>query len=164
MSSISDLKKVKIKLILIIVSITLLATLIVYLLVRSLSNEGSLHKSEMEIMNKKFKDLNQSLGALQGKYNLLDKDRDSLKTHVDYFWPLRSLVYNAKLRDQVGGALELSPGDVAMLKTDSSRVIVLDIKVGGNDLSYYINYSVKTKKGEIIEVSPYEITKFSLLK
>ena len=82
MSSISDLKKVKIKLILIIVSITLLATLIVYLLVRSLSNEGSLHKSEMEIMNKKFKDLNQNLGALQGKYNLLDKDRDSLKTHV----------------------------------------------------------------------------------
>lgn len=72
-----------------------------------------------------------------------------------------SLVYNAKLRDQVGGALELNPVDMALLKTDSSRVVVIDIKVGGNDLSYYLNYKVKTSKGELREVSPYEITKYT---
>ena len=163
MSSIPDLKKAKIRLILVIVSITLFACFIVYLLIRSISNEGALHKSQLDIMNEKLSNLSQSLGSLKGEYNRLNKDRDSIKTHLDYFWPMRSLVYNAKLRDQVGGALELNPGDMALLKTDSSRVVVIDIKVGGNDLSYYLNYMVKTTKGELLEVSPYEIMKDTVI-
>ena len=69
--------------------------------------------------------------------------------------PLSNL--DAKLRDQVGVNLKLKPGDLAIMKTDSTRVVVTEIKVGGNDLNYYINYLVKNSKGEIKEVSPYEV-------
>lgn len=157
MASTDDLKKDKIRLILTIVSITLLAVVVVFLLVRSMSNEGQLHQSELERLNQKIKSLNQNLGTLQNQYLKTSKDRDSLKNHVDYYWPLRSLVHNAKLRDQVGVNLKLKPGDLAIMKTDSTRVVVTEIKVGGNDLNYYINYLVKNSKGEIKEVSPYEV-------
>lgn len=157
MSSTADLKKDKIRLILTIVSITLLAVVVVFLLVRSMSNEGILHKSELAKLNQKIKSLNENLGTLQNKFIKTTKDRDSLKNHVDYYWPLRSLVHNAKLRDQVAVNLTLKPGDLAVMKTDSTRVVVTEIKVGGNDLNYYINYLVKNSKGEIKEVSPYEI-------
>ena len=159
MASITDLKKTKIRLVLTIISITFLTIFLVYFLVRSLSNEEALHKSEVNSMNKKLKTLNERIGTLKLEYKRLNKVRDSLKYQVDYFWPMRYLIYTAKLRDQVGDALDLNPGDIAILKTDSSRVIVIDIKVGGNDLSYYVNYTVKTSKGELREVSPYEITK-----
>ena len=161
MASITDLKKTKIRLVLTIISITFITIFLVYFLVRSLSNEEALHKSEVNSMNKKLKTLNERIGTLKLEYKRLNKVRDSLKYQVDYFWPMRSLIYNAKLRDQVGDALDLNPGDIAILKTDSSRVIVIDIKVGGNDLSYYVNYTVKTSKGELREVSPYEITKYT---
>jgi hypothetical protein len=73
MSSIPDLKKAKI---------------------RSISHEGALHKSQLDIMNEKLSNLSQNLGSLKGKYNRLNKDRDSLKNHLDYFWPMRSLMHN----------------------------------------------------------------------
>lgn len=153
-----QIKKEKIRFILIIVALTVLASLIVYFLVRAISNEGEMHKSEVAKMNEKLKALSQNLGSLQVDYKRLNRDRDSLKNHVDYLWPQRSLVYNAKLRDQVGVDIEFKPGDVVVMKSDSSKVVIIEIKVGGNDLSYYINYLVKTKKGESIEISPYEVS------
>ena len=68
MASTDDLKKDKIRLILTIVSITLLTVVVVFLLVRSMSNEGQLHQSELERLNQKIKSLNQNLGTLQNQY------------------------------------------------------------------------------------------------
>ena len=106
MASITDLKKTKIRLVLTIISITFFTIFLVYFLVRSLSNEEALHKSEVNSMNKKLKTLNERIGTLKLEYKRLNKVRDSLKYQVDYFWPMRSLIYNAKLRDQVGDALD----------------------------------------------------------
>ncbi len=152
------IKKEKIRFILIVVFITLIATFIIFLLVRTLSDKGALHNSEITEMNKKIKSLNKKLESLNSEYSILNRDRDSLKNHVDYMIPLRSLIYNAKLRDQVGINLDLCPGDIAMMKTDSSRVVIIDLKVGGNDLSYYVNYLIKTNNGSTKEVSPYELS------
>jgi hypothetical protein len=72
-------------------------------------------------------------------------------------WPHRSLVHNARLRDRVSEGLTFKPGDIALLKQDSSRVVITDIIVGGNAFTYYVNYLVRTSKGENKQVSPYEL-------
>jgi hypothetical protein len=72
-------------------------------------------------------------------------------------WPMRSIVYNAKLRDKVMSGIEFVPGQKVRVKTDSSIVIITDYLVGGNNYNYYVHFRVKNKKGEVQEYSPLEI-------
>ena len=153
----SNHKKSKNKLILIIIMVLLLSSLVIYFMVRSMNEEGRLHLTQLELMKDKLEQLDSNFKTLRNAHKKLNHERDSLKRNVDYLWPMRSLVYNAKLRDKVGETIELKPGDVALMKTDSSKVIITDIVVGGNQFTYYVHYLVRNKKGESKEVSPFEL-------
>jgi hypothetical protein len=159
METVTEHKKDKKKLIFIIVLLVLLSGLVIYLMTRSMSEEGRLHQSQLEKMKEQLELLDGNLKSLKSAHKKLNHERDSIKRNADYMWPMRSLVYNAKLRDKVGEAIDLKPGDMATMKTDSSKVIVTDIVVGGNQFTYYLHYLVRTTKGESKEVSPFELEK-----
>ena len=159
MEPITELKKDKRKLILVIVVITLFSGFIIYMISRAMTEEERKSKLRMEEMEQKMADLENNIASMQKYSRRVKKERDSLKRKVDYVWPLRSIVFNAKLRDQVGDASDLKPGDMAWLKMDSSKVLVTEIIVGGNEFTYYVHYLVRNKKGESVQVSPHEIKK-----
>jgi predicted nuclease with TOPRIM domain len=158
METVTEHKKDKRKLMLIIVLLVLLSGVVIYLMTRSMSEEGRLHQSQLEQMKEKLEQLDGNLKSLKSAHKKLNHERDSIKRNVDYMWPMRSLVYNAKLRDKVGSTLDLKPGDMATMKTDSSKVIVTDIIVGGNQFTYYVHYLVRNSKGEAKEVTPFELS------
>lgn len=162
MDTITDYKKNKKRLILIIALLVMLTSLIIYLMTRSMSKEEQFYKSQMEQMSQKLEQLDGSLKSLKKDHKKLNHERDSLKRNVDYLWPMRSLVYNAKLRDKVGAELDLRPGDLAMVKTDSTKVVVTDIIVGGNQYTYYVHYLIRNAKGESKEMTPFELKPFKL--
>jgi hypothetical protein len=58
------------------------------------------------------------------------------------------------LRDSVSRRMEFKPGDVAFKKTDSSRVIVTDIIIGGGLYDYYFSYRITDNKGLQQEIKP----------
>ena len=69
---------------------------------------------------------------------------------------MRSLVYIANLRYKVGAELDLRPGDLAVVKTDSTKVVVTDIIVGGNQYTHYAYYLIRNVKGESKEMTPFD--------
>lgn len=162
METVTDCKKNKKRLIFIIALFVLLTTLIIYLMSRSMSEEERFYKSQMEQLTQKLEQLDGSLNSLKNAHKKLNHVRDSLKRNVDYLWPMRSLVYNAKLRDKVGAELELKPGDFAIVKTDSNKVVVTYIIVGGNQFTYYVHYLVRNSKGESKEMTPFELMPYKL--
>ena len=162
MDTITDYKKNKKRLILIIALLVTLTSLIIYLMTRSMSKEEQFYNSQMEQMSQKLEQLDGSLKSLKKSHKKLNHERDSLKRNVDYLWPMRSLVYNAKLRDKVGAELDLRPGDLAMVKTDSTKVVVTDIIVGGNQYTYYVHYLIRNAKGESKEMTPFELKPYKL--
>lgn len=149
-----NLKKITIY---IIIGITILSTLI--LLVNSLLSQ----QRENQLQSREFKlqlnKLNQELKRINGNFRQMTKKRDSLQSWVNYYQPMRAVIYNAKLRDRVMDGLDFKPGDVARFKVDSTTAVIVEIKVGGNDLNYYVNYLVKNRKGLLVEVSPFELFK-----
>ena len=42
-------------------------------------------------------------------------------------------------------------------QTNSTSAVILEVKVRGNYLSYYVNYLVKNRKGQLVQLSPYEL-------
>ena len=42
-------------------------------------------------------------------------------------------------------------------QANSTSALILEVKVRGNDLSYYVNYLVKNRKGQLVKLSPYEL-------
>ena len=100
-----------------VIAITVFSGLIIFLLYKNLSDEDQLRRSQVQEMREEIDNLNANLRALGKDKRSLTKSRDSLQQNVDYIWPMRSLVYNAKLRDKVLADLELKPGDACRLKT-----------------------------------------------
>ena len=113
--------------------------------------------SEEAEKEQELSEIKEQLEDLSYLVKVLNKDKRLLNHQRDYLWPMRNLVHNAKLRDKVGGELAIKPGQVVRLKTDSSRVVITDIIVGGNDYNYFLHYLIKNNKGETKEVSPYEL-------
>lgn len=140
-----------------VIAITVFSGLIIFLLYKNLSDEDQLRRSQVQEMREEIDNLNANLRALGKDKRSLTKSRDSLQQNVDYIWPMRSLVYNAKLRDKVLADLELKPGDACRLKTDSSIVVITDVIVGGNQYTYFVNYRARNKKGESNDYSPIEL-------
>jgi len=146
-------KKLRIYMVLLVVAAALLS----YGIYAVMASEEAEKEQELSVMKQQLEDLSYLVKVLKSDKRLLNHQRDSLKQNVDYLWPMRNLVHNAKLRDKVGSELNIKPGQVVRLKTDSSRVIITDIIVGGNEYNYFLRYLIKNNKGETKEISPYEI-------
>jgi hypothetical protein len=140
-----------------VIVIVVFSSLIIFLLYKNLSDEDQLRRSQVKEMREEINELNSSIKELSKLKRSLTKSRDSLQQNVDYIWPMRSLVYNAKLRDKVLADLELKPGDACRRKSDSSTVVITDVIVGGNQYTYFVNYRARNKKGETFDYSPIEL-------
>ena len=53
----------------------------------------------------------------------------------------------------------LKVGDIAYMKNDSSRVVIIDRLIGGGNYNYYIEYKILYHDGKTAEVSPELIFK-----
>ena len=157
MSDTIELKKDKRKLIIVLALVFVLALVIIFLLIKVYGNQRDEQERQMEELTEQLEVVKSQNKELLSLSKSLDKKGDSLKRNLDILWPNRALVYNARLRDKVAEGLELKPGDVAMMKADSSKVIITEIIVGGNQFTYYVHYLVRNPKGEAKEVSPFEL-------
>lgn len=157
MSTLNDSNTTNKRLWITVIVITSLSCLIIFLLYKNLNDEDQLRRSQVEEMQQEIHELSTNLKELNKEKRALTKSRDSLKQNVDYIWPMRSLVYNAKLRDKVLADLELKPGDACRLKADSSLVVITDVIVGGNQYTYFVNFRARNKKGVSADYSPFEL-------
>lgn len=157
MSDTTELKKDKRKLIIVLALVFVLSILVIFLLIRLFGNQRVEQERKLDELTEQLELIKTQNKELLSLNKSLDKKGDSLKRNLDFLWPNRSLVYNARLRDKVAEGLELKPGDVAMMKADSSKVIITEIIVGGNQFTYYVHYLVRNQKGEAKEVSPFEL-------
>ncbi len=57
-------------------------------------------------------------------------------------------------RDSVSRGMDYKPGDFAYKKSDSSKVVVSDIIVGGGLYNYYFRYRIIDKSGAEQEIKP----------
>ncbi len=137
-----------------VIVISAFSLFIIILLYKNLRDEDKLRLTEAAEMREEIDNLTKIKKALS-------KTCDSLQKNVDYFWPMRSVVYNAKLRDKVLVDLELKPGDACRHKADSSIVVITDVIVGGNQYTYFVNFRARNKNGELIDYSPFELEPIS---
>lgn len=157
MSSAPESDQTKKRLWITVIVIAVFSSFIIFLLYKNLSDEDQLRRSQVQEMRDEINTLNASIKELSKLKRSLTKSRDSLQQNVDYIWPMRSLVYNAKLRDKVLADLELKPGDACRRKADSSIVVITDVVIGGNQYNYFVNYRARNKKGESNDYSPFEL-------
>ena len=157
MSEHIELKKDKRNLIWGIVIVSLLAITVIFLLIRMSMSDKEYQADRIRVLKDQMEEMRNQYSELAGVNKKLRREGDSLQGNLDVLWPKRALVYNARLRDRVSESLSLKPGDLAYLKYDSSRVVITDIVVGGNQFTYFVNYIIKTSKGETKQVSPFEL-------
>jgi len=154
-----ELKKDKRKLIMAFAGLFLLAALVVFLLIKIFGEKNDEQARKLDELSAQLELIKRQNKELLDQNKLLDRSGDSLKRNLDILWPNRALVYNARLRDRVSEGLEFKPGDMAVMKTDSSSVLITDVIVGGNQFTYYVHYLMRNAKGESKEVSPFELQK-----
>ena len=152
-------KKVELTKIVIYSILGLMLAALIFFLVKSLLDQKRNTEEQAKSFKTQMKELKFELKAVEQQYHRMTQKRDSLQNWVDYYHPMRAIIYNAKLRDRVLEVSNFKPGDVAKFKVDSTSAVIVEIKVGGNDLTYYVNYLVKNRKGQLVEVSPYELFK-----
>ena len=152
-------KKVELTKIVIYSILGLMLAALIFYLVKSILDQKRNTEEQAKSFKTQMKELKSELKAVEQQYHRMTQKRDSLQNWVDYYHPMRAIIYNAKLRDRVMEVSNFKPGDVAKFKVDSTSAVIVEIKVGGNDLTYYVNYLVKNRKGQLVEVSPYELFK-----
>lgn len=152
-------KKVELTKIVIYSILGLMLAALIFYLVKSILDQKRNTEEQAKSFKTQMKELKSELKAVEQQYHRMTQKRDSLQNWVDYYHPMRAIIYNAKLRDRVLEVSNFKPGDVAKFKVDSTSAVIVEIKVGGNDLTYYVNYLVKNRKGQLVEVSPYELFK-----
>ncbi len=157
MSLVDRIKEVKRKWILSVIFIVIVLGGIIFLLFQNINESNRLRKKQAEELQEKIELLNSTLNDLSQSNRQLKKSRDSLQRNVTYMWPMRSLVYNAKLRDRVADGMDFKPGQAVRVKADSSIVVITEYVVGGNAYNYYVHFRARNRKGDFQEFSPYEI-------
>lgn len=90
---------------------------------------------------------------LSGKTSCM-YERDSLKRINFELAKYESLTLAMVHRDEATRDLKYKVGDIAYLKTDSSRVVVSDVLIGGSKYNYYIRYRVTFSDDTEKEVIP----------
>ncbi|NDB35000.1 MAG: hypothetical protein EB023_06565 [Flavobacteriia bacterium] len=152
-------KKVELGKVLIYSLVAIVVLGLIGLLIKGIVDQQKSNEKQAKAFKEQMKELKLEIKTISNKYTNMTQNRDSLQTIVNYYQPMRAVVYNAKLRDRVMDGLDFKPGDVARFKVDSTTAVIVEIKVGGNDLNYYVNYLVKNRKGLLVEVSPFELFK-----
>ena len=92
--------------------------------------------------------------AMYLKYKQESTYSDSLYRINMKFDKYRHAAESQAFRDSVSRRMEYKVGDFAFLKTDSTRVIVTDIIIGGGLYDYYFRYKVMDRTGSEKEVKP----------
>ncbi len=88
------------------------------------------------------------------KYQKESTYSDSLfKTNMSYN-KYRHAAESEAFRDSVSRRMEYKPGDFAYRKSDSSKVVVTDILIGGGLYDYYFRYRIMDKTGTELEIKP----------
>lgn len=104
--------------------------------------------------SKESEDNKAAYNAMFLKYQQESTYSDSLYKVNMRFDKYRHAAESQAFRDSVSRRLEYKPGDFAFKKTDSSRVIVTDIVIGGGLYNYYFRYRVMDKTGNEQEIIP----------
>lgn len=81
-------------------------------------------------------------------------ERDSLLKENKQLSIYKSLTKAMVHRDEASGLLSYKVGDIVYMKSDSSKVVIEDIVIGGSKYQYYIKYKVLHKDKSIEEVIP----------
>jgi hypothetical protein len=131
--------------------------LILFFQQRSFNEEEEMYKNSLGDLQSEMKIMKNQIHELKLNNKSLDHKKDSLQKNLSFLWKYKTLVQTARLRDQIGEDLSFESGERVRMKADSSIVVITDIIVGGNTYNYYIKYLVKTHKGLILDVSPFEI-------
>lgn len=103
---------------------------------------------------KESEDNKAAYNAMLLKYQLESTYSDSLCKVNMRFNKYRHAAESQAFRDSVSRRMDFKPGDFAYKKTDSTRVIVTDIIIGGGLFDYYFRYRVMDKTGNEQEIIP----------
>lgn len=80
--------------------------------------------------------------------------RDSLFREVQQLSSYKAITSAIAHRDKATEFLKYKIGDIVRLKSDSAKVVVYDIVIGGSKYEYYIKYKVQHKNKTTEEVDP----------
>lgn len=92
--------------------------------------------------------------AMYLKYKTESTYSDSLCQVNLRYNKYRHAAESQAFRDSVSRKMDYKPGDVVYKKTDSSRVIVTDIIIGGGIYDYYFRYRIIDRAGTENEIKP----------
>ena len=103
---------------------------------------------------KDLKEVNSKLLIEQSLNSTCSYQRDSLVQEVNNLSNYKALASAMSNRDKATSSLKYKVGDRVYLKSDSSRVVISDIIVGGSTYEYYIKYKVLHKDNLLEEIKP----------
>ncbi|MBA3972377.1 MAG: hypothetical protein H0X46_09600 [Bacteroidetes bacterium] len=92
--------------------------------------------------------------AMQLKFQKESVYSDSLYRINMRFNKYRHAAESQAFRDSISRRMEYKPGDYAFTKTDSARVIITDIIIGGGLYDYYFRYRIMDRSGAEKEIKP----------
>lgn len=105
------------------------------------------NKAEAE----KYRQLYKSETLANLNYEIrLDSTMKAIK-QLSSYQPLTSAMIS---RDKVRASMKYQPGDFAVMKVDSSKVLVIDIIAGGDKFNYSLKYKIQRKDKSTEDVSP----------
>lgn len=84
---------------------------------------------------------------------------DSIAKSNRFLYSQRQLTAIMNFKDSVLSGFPFHVGDVALIKPDSSRVVVEDVSVGGGHYNYYVNCLIRKKDGSRETVYPEDLIK-----
>lgn len=141
-----------------VVLLVLASVVIIGLLLFLINLTRTKKEEQLSLLINKMEQLTEELKSIKKQNKTLTKTNRKLQRKVTFYDPFESIIYNAHLRDRVYKGIPIKPGDVAVMKADSSKVVVTDVIIGGNRYSYYVNYMCKKRNGESVQVKPEELT------
>lgn len=92
--------------------------------------------------------------AMVLKYQRESIYSDSLYRANMLYDKYRHAAESQAFRDSLSRRMQFKPGDIAYRKTDSVKVLVTDVLVGGGLYDYYFRYRITDKTGVEYEVKP----------
>lgn len=117
---------------------------------------GGLYYGIMSLIEKdrEIKRLNDKVAEVRSERGSCYALKDSLARDNARLSIYKTLSLAMSHRDDAGKRLSHRVGDVTYLKIDSTKVVIEDIIVGGNDYNYYIKYIVLFKDNSSRLINP----------
>lgn len=99
-------------------------------------------------------EINTKLNVEQNLRTTCSYTRDSLVQEVQFLSIYKTLTTSMIERDEAKKFLKYKIGDIVYVKSDSARVAISDIVIGGSSYEYYIHYKVMYKDNSTREIIP----------